>query len=114
MYIRDFPKKTGKAGGKLLCPFAQSLLMYLKAQDLPKDIWIKLYDFDFVGSHDIQLVYSMSGNHVNPAERQGMNGLATAIQKLQLQVPSERVLELGYLVLSCKNVNEKDIFCGGS
>jgi hypothetical protein len=73
--------------------------MYLKAQDLPRDIWNKLYDYDFQGSHDIHLVYSISGEHVNPAERQGMNSLATAIQKLELQVPPDCVLQLGYLVL---------------
>ena len=98
MYIRDFPKKITQEGSKLLYPFAQSLLMYLKAQDLPRDIWNKLYDYDFEGSHDIHLVYSISGKHVNPAERQGMNSLATAIKKLEL--PPDRMLELGYLVLS--------------
>lgn len=100
MYIRDFPKRVNQAGGKLLYPFAQSLLIYLKAQGLPKDIWIKLYDYDFEGSHDIHLVHSISGEHVNPAEGHGINGLAKAIQRLQLQVPADSVLELRYLVLS--------------
>jgi Tyrosyl-DNA phosphodiesterase len=97
MYIQDFPRLANPKTGSL-SQFANDLILFIKAQNLPSHVIDKVREYDFERSEDIQFVHSISGDHLHDIERHGKNGLAAAIQRLDLKPTQDEMLQLCYVV----------------
>jgi hypothetical protein len=98
MYIQDFPRSPSRQTPSDLPQFAKDLLFFIRGQNLPSHVLNKLCEYNFERSAGIEFVHSMSGDHLEELERHGKNGLASAINRLDLKPRQGETLQLCYVV----------------
>ncbi|KAL9623294.1 MAG: hypothetical protein Q9160_002401 [Pyrenula sp. 1 TL-2023] len=108
-FVIDLPKLSTEAIGNHKTPttnFQESLLYFLHAQKMQKDVIEKIWLFDFQKTAHLGFVHSIGGSHVEEDWRKtGLCGLGATIRNLGLSSPLP--IALDYIASSIGSLSDE-------
>jgi tyrosyl-DNA phosphodiesterase len=109
VFLIDLPRleREEKVARENLTPFGEELLYYLEKSKLPEQVLGGILKFDFTATSDIAFIHSVGGSSFgSDLNRTGLNGLAKAVNQLNLTPQKAENLQLEYATASIGALND--------
>ncbi|KIW03645.1 uncharacterized protein PV09_05393 [Verruconis gallopava] len=112
VFLIDLPRRRdgSEASLETLPSFAQSLLRFLKNQDVTQDVRDGILNFDFSKTERLAFVHTSAGSHFNMnMHSTGLPGLSAAVRELGLETDED--IQVDFAASSIGNLNYQTINC---